>query len=146
MTSGAVLIDTDVFSVLFTSLHKSDANSAQLRSTWSATLAGCRPVISFQTRAESLAGAHSAQWGTARLATLRAKLDVTPTIDADRDVIHAYATLVAAAKQAGHPLGNSKQHNGDRWIAACAIAKKVPLLTGNLRHFRDAPGLELISY
>ena len=64
-------------------------------------------------------------------------------IEADDDVIDAYATLVAEARACGHPLGSTKEHTGDRWIAACAVAKGVPLLTGNSRHFTGAPRLVL---
>lgn len=106
-------------------------------------LTGCRSLISFQTGAEILAGAHLAGWGERRLAATVARLDSTPTIDVDRDVVDAYAWLLAEARDAGHPFGTVRQHVGDRWIAACAIAKDLPLLTGNRRHFSNAPRLVL---
>lgn len=34
----------------------------------------------------------------------------------------------------------------DLWIAACAVARKVPVLTRNLKHFCDVPELDVIGY
>ena len=34
----------------------------------------------------------------------------------------------------------------DLWIAACAVARKGPVLTRNLKHFCDVPELEVIGY
>lgn len=92
-------------------------------------------MIAFQTRAEILGGALLARWGGRRLDQTREQLDVTPTVDEDVEVIDAYSQLLAEASKIGHSLGDKKQHVGDRWIAACAIAKRLPLLTGNTRHF-----------
>ena len=33
----------------------------------------------------------------------------------------------------------------DRWIAACAIHHRLPLLTNNARHFRGITGLTVIT-
>nr|HRC88241.1 type II toxin-antitoxin system VapC family toxin [Thermoanaerobaculia bacterium] len=33
----------------------------------------------------------------------------------------------------------------DLWIAATALANSMPVVTGNERHFRRVPGLEVIS-
>lgn len=112
--------------------------------TWMKALTGYRPLVSFQTRAEALAGAYLAGWGERRLDALLTKLDLTPTIDEDRTVIEAYARLVYEARKIGHPLGAPGLHVGDRWVAACAIAKGLPLLTGNRKHFENAPGLRLL--
>ncbi len=100
-------------------------------------------MISFQTRAEILAGAFSAGWGDRRLAATRERLDATPTIDVDRGVVEAYAHLTADCRKVGHALSD-KVHTGDRWIAASAIAKDLPILTGDLIYAR-APGLELLA-
>lgn len=140
---NAVVLDTDVFSALYITPRHVAARQGHPIGTWESSLAGCRSLISFQTRAEILAGAHLAGWGQKRLAAAVVRLDGTPTIDVDRDVVDAYARLLAEANKEGHPFGAVKQHVGDRWIAACAIAKDLPLLTGNLKHFTHAPGLVL---
>ncbi|WP_433675682.1 PIN domain-containing protein [Microbacterium gorillae] len=140
------LLDTDVYSALFITPAGVVARQGHPVAAWRLALAGSRPVISFQTRAEVLAGALLAGWGQKRLDQTRAQLDATPTVDEDVDVVDAYSRLLADARSLGHPLGTAKDHVGDRWIAACAIAKQLPLLTGNTKHFRGAPGLELIAY
>jgi predicted nucleic acid-binding protein len=113
--------------------------------SWTDALLGSRPLISFQTRAKVLSGVYLAGWGERRLSAVLEQLDATPTIDEDVEVIDAYARLLADAQKAGHALGDKHNHVGDRWIAACAIAKELPLLTGNRRHFEDAPGLTLLD-
>ncbi|MCR8670442.1 PIN domain-containing protein [Agrococcus sp. HG114] len=140
----AALLDTDVFSALFVSPRETVVKRQQPVETWEALLVGHRVLVSFQTRAELLSGALAAGWGAQRVARLRERLDATPTVHDDRDVVDAYARLSAGAQVSGHALGAPSQV-GDRWVAACAIAKGLPLLTGNLRHFAGAPGLQLID-
>lgn len=135
----ATLVDTDVFSVLY--LRRSSADPRAVR--WREQLTGRRVLISFQTRAEVLAGAIGAGWGNRRVGETRDILDRTPTIRPDNEVIDAYATLVAACRRAGHGL-QEKHHAGDRWVAACAIAKDIDLLAGD-GIYLNAPNLSLLS-
>jgi predicted nucleic acid-binding protein len=69
-------------------------------------------------------------------------LDRTPTIHSDDEVVDAYA-LTAACRRTGHAL-HDKVHTGDRWIAACAIAKQFDLLAGDTI-YRGAPNLVVHS-
>lgn len=134
----AVLVDTDVFSVVFIRRN----GTRPRRTDWREQLRDKRVVISFQTRAEVLAGAQMRAWGEASTARLREILDATPTVHDDVDVIDAYATLTAACKASGHPL-HDKQHTADSWIASCAIAKGLPLLAGD-GIYQAAPRLTLL--
>lgn len=134
----AALVDTDVFSVLYLRRGSVDPRADR----WGRLLTGKRVLISFQTRAEVLAGARMAGWGDRRMADAVRLLDATPTIRPDNDVIDAYATLVADCRRLGHGL-QSKHHAGDRWIAACAIAKGLGVLAGD-GVFTDAPALNLL--
>lgn len=143
MVAKVVLLDTDVFSALYVTPRRSTEQQGDLVQGWQQALAGHRTVISFQTRAEILDGAYRAVWGDKRLAATRALLDATPTIYVDDEVVEARARLRAAATATGHPLGAPRDQEADRWVAACAIAKGIPLLTGNLKHFERAPGLVL---
>jgi predicted nucleic acid-binding protein len=34
----------------------------------------------------------------------------------------------------------------DLWIAACAVAKNIPILTRNPKHFANVPELQVIGY
>lgn len=108
---------------------------------WQKYLVGRRVLVSFQTRAEVLAGAYGAGWGQRRLDGLRQILAGAPTIDSDDDVVEAYARLTIECKRMGHAL-QDKIHTGDRWIAACAIAKDIELLAGD-GIFQNAPDLTL---
>ncbi|MGX9347773.1 PIN domain-containing protein [Microbacterium sp. KNMS] len=139
------MLDTDVFSALYITPSRIVAKQAHPVERWRTALTGRRPLIAFQTRAEVLSGALLVGWGEARLGMVRRELDATPTVDIDRDVVESYAELLSAAKRMGHPLGDKSRHVGDRWIAACAIAKELPLLTGNRKHFAGAPGLVLLD-
>lgn len=135
----AVVLDTDVFSYMFI---KRGLSSVRV-DRWRARLAGCRVVISFQTRMELLGGALSNHWGERRMRHLNEILNRTPTIRADDDVIAAHAALIAACRAKGHAL-QQKCHTGDRWVAASAIAKNIELLSGD-GIFKDAPGLVLMD-
>jgi predicted nucleic acid-binding protein len=135
----ATVLDTDVFSLLFIRRKPRDDRATD----WRRKLAGYRVVIAFQTRAEILAGAHANGWSQQRLSRTREILDRTPTIGPDREVIDAYANLVAECRRLGHPL-QEKVHTADRWIASCAIAKNVHLLSGD-GVFGEAPGLSVLD-
>jgi len=136
----AILLDTDVYSRLYIRARRvKDPTLDGL----AGRLVGARVVIAFQTRAEALSGALQASWGDRRVAPLRAQLDATATIGVDDEVIDAFAQLTADCRGRGHAL-QDKKHTGDRWIAACAVAKGVPLLTLD-GIFRGVPGLELFD-
>ncbi|QHC68626.1 PIN domain nuclease [Rathayibacter sp. VKM Ac-2759] len=135
-----MLVDTDVFSHLFI---RSPSAATDLDAQWRLTLRGRRAIISFQTRTEVLQGAVAAGWGQTRYVRVRSILDETPTIGVDNAVIDAHAQLFAECRRSGHPL-QSKLHTGDRWVAACAIPKDVPILAVD-RIYQNAPRLELAT-
>lgn len=136
----AVVLDTDVYSRLYVRKRPvKDLTAAGLADR----LLGTRVVIAFQTRAEALSGALQGSWGDRRIASLRAQLDATATIGVDDEVIDAFARLTAECRGQGHAL-HDRTHTGDRWIAACAVSKNVPLLSFD-RIFRGVPRLELFD-
>jgi predicted nucleic acid-binding protein len=136
--TAASIVDTDVFSLVYVNRCSNDERVQR----WREHLAGRRVLISFQTRAEVLAGAESRGWGEYRMEKLLGVLNRMPTIYSDAEVADAYAELVAECRRAGHAL-HAKQHAGDRWIAACAIAKNLELVAGD-GIYRDAPNLSLV--
>lgn len=136
---AAAVLDTDVFSHLYVLRNSSDGRVAM----WRGLLLSQRVLISFQTRAELLSGATMRQWAPKRLGDLREILDNTPTIRADDDVVDVYARLTADCRSSGHALGQ-KEHPGDRWVAACAVAKGVRLLAGD-RVYESAPQVPLLG-
>lgn len=131
-----MVIDTDAFSRLY-------VNRRQGRDVagWRKSLLGRRVVIAFQSRAELLSGARIAGWGQRRTSELREILDRTPTVPADEDVIEAFVQVTADSRAAGHGL-HAKVNTGDRWVAACAIAHGLPLLSAD-GIFKDTPGLQI---
>ena len=139
---AAVLVDTDVFSILYIDPVKA-ANRGLPVEQLRAQPAGLQVVIAFQARAEVLAGAMVGSWGERKLADTRAKLDSAPTISIDSGVVDAYASLTAACRRVGQAL-HDKIHTGDRWIAACAISKEVPLLSLD-GMYAGAPDLALLG-
>ncbi len=132
------LVDTDVFSLVVARSNASDSRVPR----WREQLVGRQFVISFQTSAEVIGGALANEWGERRTRELRAIIDRTPTIGVDAEVVEAFARLTADCRRAGHPL-HGKAHTGDRWIAACAVAKDLPILTGD-RIFSGVPRLSLL--
>ncbi|WP_102145412.1 PIN domain-containing protein [Mycobacterium hubeiense] len=134
---AASVVDTDVFSVLFIRRASDDPRVP----SWRERLTGRRVVISFQTRAEVLAGVRTRGWGERRTAEALQILDRTPTIYPDVEVVDAYATLVADCRKIGHAL-QDPMHTGDRWIAACAIAKSFGVLAGDAI-YQGVPNLSL---
>ncbi len=112
--SGSVLLDTDVYGAVFVTPDKAERQGHPV-GRWRRALEGVRVFISFQTRAEVLAGAASSGWGERRVHELRAQLDATPTITADVAVVDACAQLQAACRRAGHALAD-KRHAADCWM------------------------------
>lgn len=141
MVGGAVL-DTDVFSALFVT-PRPPGGEANHVNQWRESLAGIRVAIAFQTRAELLEGARSGGWREKRMTKLADLISATPVLGVDEDVLQAYVALTADCRAAGHAL-HAKIHTADRWIASCAIAKDVPLLSGD-GIFEGAPGLTLLG-
>lgn len=136
-----VIIDTDVYSALYTDPERA-ARRGHPVTSWQDALAGSRVLISFQTRAEVLVGLRAGNWGGRRQQAAMAKLDAAPAIPADSEVLDSYADPTALCRRAGHAL-HDKIHTGDRWVAACAVAKGLPLLSGD-GIYRGAPGVSLL--
>lgn len=142
MAQQTVVIDTDVFSALYIDPDRAARRGLPVES-WRTALTGMRVIISFQTRAEVLAGVRGSNWGDRRAAAAVVKLDTAHTISADRHVIDAYAELTTACRRAGHAL-HDKVHTADRWVAASAVAKGLPLLSHD-GIYRGAPGVTLLN-
>lgn len=130
-----VVLDTDVFSVLFDDRPGADKIAA--------TVQDRRAPLAFPSIAELITGARHAQWGAARLGRLEAAIERAGYLMPTAGLLRLCGLLRADALRLGHPLGQP-EHTNDLWIASCAIHYEVPLLTNNRRHFAGLPGLELL--
>lgn len=59
----------------------------------------------------------------------------------DQAAMDAYCRLWVEMARAGHAIDYP-----DLWIAACAVAKEIPILTRNPKHFANVPDLKVIGY
>jgi predicted nucleic acid-binding protein len=134
--SKYVLVDTDAFSQLW--------QNTSTASTLSAHLVGAIPVLSFATVAEAHFGAARAGWGPRRISQLEEAIRRYLVAPYDDDLARLWGRLKSQAQKAGHPLGQNSQTN-DLWICATAIYYDAPLLTLNLRHFQNFPGLVVLT-
>lgn len=126
MLDDVVLVDTDVWSCVVRTIRDRDPRVA----TWRRLLLGNQLVIAAQTEGELRYWGLSRQWGTERLAALEAHLARTPTVPVTTAVVKAFASIRATCKSRGKPLAD-KQHMGDAWVAATAVAYALPLLSGD---------------
>ena len=59
----------------------------------------------------------------------------------DEATMEAYCRLWVSMARAGHALDYP-----DLWIAACAVARQISVLTRNPKHFANVPELDVIGY
>jgi predicted nucleic acid-binding protein len=59
----------------------------------------------------------------------------------DREVCWEFSKIYRHLKLNGQQIGSN-----DTWISAVAVAKRMALVTANVRHFERVPGLEIVGY
>lgn len=118
-----VILDTDAASLL---------QKRRLPDALSRHVVGAAIAVSFVTVGELHKWAERRSWGPRSRAELGEWLDEVTVIDTDDEVSRIWGGLAARADTRGRP-----RPVNDTWVAACAIAKSVPLLTLNLRDFED---------
>jgi len=130
MGKARALVDTDVVSFIFSHNPLGIPYRQYLRKR---TL-----CISFMTLAEIERGMRLANWGVKKrdemAGFLTAKFAIIHT---DDEICRKWAEITSAK---GRSIASA-----DAWIAATAIAYKVPLITHNRKHFENVAGLKLIS-
>jgi len=119
---NSLVVDTDVVSYVFRN-HSAAALYIPI-------IENHKLWISFMTRAEIRLGARKANWGPRTLVLLDQYLSNYETRFPDEQMCDIWADVCPIDSQ-------------DAWIAATAIELDVPLVTNNVRHFRDLPGLTL---
>jgi tRNA(fMet)-specific endonuclease VapC len=93
--------------------------------------------VSVMTAAELRFGAEKA--GRPKLVELvEAYLDRLAILDWTNEVSGHYARIRAELEGSGKPIGNM-----DLLIAAHAVSQRMTLVTNNLKHFSNVPGLKV---
>lgn len=132
-----VILDTDVFSEIATQRPRAES--------FSTALVGEIPVLTFASVGEIYYGMHKGNWGANRVARIEAKINACLRLPYDDNLPKMWGELRKIAANNGHPLVQSA-NNTDLWIATCAVYYDIPLLTANVRHFRDlVPNLHLVD-
>lgn len=129
-----VVLDTDV---------ASRAIKHRLSSPLAAKLTGATWCLTFVTVGELWQWAETRSWGRRSRDELEQWLARVVVFDSDDDNAREWGHISASARRRGRP----RPSNGT-WIAACCLARDLPLATFNLKHFedfRDYEGLVLIT-
>jgi tRNA(fMet)-specific endonuclease VapC len=101
---------------------------------------GTLVVVSFMTIAELERWAFERNWGAARLADLQRFLASFAIRPVDRALCTAWAAIMVEARRNGTPVAHA-----DAWVAATARLEGLPLVTHNVRHYRNLSGLTIIT-
>ncbi len=128
-----IVLDTDAASLL---------QKGRLPADLTTHVSGVTLAVSFVTVGELYKWAERRSWGVRTRDKLEAWLHTVVIIPADRDVTRSWGVIAARADERGRP-----RPANDSWIAACCIAKGLPLLTLNLGDFEDFEeydGLQLL--
>jgi len=128
----AILLDTDVFSFFF----KKDTR----RQLYADDTKNRRLCLSFQTYAELKLWTIQRHWKAQRIEGLQKVLKQYVIVPFDFVVADRWAEITAHRRSIGYPIDC-----GDCWVAAVAMRHAIPLLTHNKDHFRDIPGLTVIT-
>ena len=118
-----VVLDTDVASRII---------KRRLGGPLGAKLVGRTWCVTFITAGELWQWAEQRSWGRRTRDELEQWLDRVVVLDSDDANAREWGRISASARRRGRP-----RPPNDSWIAACCLARGLPLATLNLKHFRD---------
>ncbi|WNZ46375.1 type II toxin-antitoxin system VapC family toxin [Leptolyngbya boryana CZ1] len=127
-----LLIDTDIASFIF--------KASDYATPYLPLLNGHDLAISFVTVAELYQWAILRQWGERRLEQLKQSLLNYIIIPSDELLCQEWAKVRAGRHVIGRPISPQ-----DAWIAATALRHDLPLVTYNIKDFRDTSNLRLVT-
>jgi predicted nucleic acid-binding protein len=128
-----VVVDTDVASAIL---------KGQLPDTLACRLAGQRLAVTFVTVGELTQWTYLHRWGAQRRAGLQAFFASVVVLPCTFQAATVWGEIQAHARLRGRP-----RPINDSWIAACCIARELPVATLNIKDFEDFAeheGLELV--
>jgi predicted nucleic acid-binding protein len=118
-----IVLDTDIASQ---SLRRKLTHGMKAR------LSGAAWCVTFVTVAELWLWAEIRSWGQRSRAELDGWLSSVVVIDSDDEVSRTWGRTAAAARRRGRP-----RPTNDSWIAACCLARGLPLATQNVKDYVD---------
>ena len=101
------------------------------RTRWEPLLVKSIWVLPFTVVAEMRFGAEVAGWGARRRGVLDRLVASSKVMPPLVEVTDAYVDLRTWSVRNGHGLG-AKDHEADRWVAAVALAAKLPLASEDM--------------
>lgn len=134
--SAEVVVDTMIASAWL------GVRSTTRRARWEPLLVKSIWVLPFAVVAEMRFGAEVAGWGARRRGVLDRLVASSRMMPPLAEVTDAYVDLRTWCAHNGHGLG-AKDHEADRWVAAVALAAKLPLASEDaifdgIRHLQRA--------
>ena len=114
-----VVLDTDV---------ASRAIKHRLSNSLAAKLTGATWCVTFVTVGELWQWAEARSWGRRSRDELEQWLARVVVFDSDDDNAREWGRISASARRRGRP-----RPSNDMWIAACCLARDLPLATFNLK-------------
>ena len=124
MNDGLYLLDTSVLLALI----RGDATGKAVDQRFQLRSSKTRSFVSIVTHGEIHVLARRNEWGKQKLSTLKNALDNLVTIDIHHQkVLDAYVEIDLHSLR--HPDGARNMGKNDLWIAACAKAAGLTLLT-----------------
>jgi predicted nucleic acid-binding protein len=121
MTIRRVILDTDVASRILRD---------RLRPDLAVTIGGAEWVVSFATVGELWKWAEAKRWGPRRRAILDDWLADVVVVHSDDEIARRWGRSVGSAEARGW-----SRPTNDAWIAACCLARQLPLATLNVKDF-----------
>jgi len=118
--ASAVVVDTMIASAWL------GVRDSARKTRWQSVLTRSQWVLPFTVVAEMRFGAEVAGWGARRRGVLDRLVASSKVMPPLVEVTDAYVDLRTWCVRNGHGLG-AKDHEADRWVAAVALAAKLPL-------------------
>ena len=117
---AAIVVDTMIASAWL------GVRDSARKTRWQPLLTRSAWVLPFTVVAEMRFGAEVAGWGARRRGVLDRLIASSKVMPPLVEVTDAYVDLRTWCVREGHGLG-AKDHEADRWVAAVALAAKLPL-------------------